>query len=84
MENVIFAKKMRMKKYDLLIIPILMLILIGCKGSEKEKIGAKIQRDATYKYIPTKENLEARQDFDSFRFGIFLHWGIYSEFAQGE
>lgn len=77
-------KKMRMKKYDLLIIPILMLILIGCKGSEKEKIGAKIQRDATYKYIPTKENLEARQEFDSFRFGIFLHWGIYSEFAQGE
>lgn len=35
-------------------------------------------------YVPSKENIHARQQFDSFRFGIFLHWGIYSEFAQGE
>ncbi|MBR1400907.1 MAG: alpha-L-fucosidase [Prevotella sp.] len=35
-------------------------------------------------YVPSEENLKARQEFDGFRFGIFLHWGIYSEFAQGE
>ena len=35
-------------------------------------------------YTPTKENLQARKTFEGFRFGIFLHWGIYSEFAQGE
>ena len=35
-------------------------------------------------YVPAKENLESRQTFEGFRFGIFLHWGIYSEFAQGE
>lgn len=35
-------------------------------------------------YVPTEENLEARRQFEDFRFGIFLHWGIYSEFAQGE
>ena len=35
-------------------------------------------------YTPTEENLEARRQFEGFRFGIFLHWGIYSEFAQGE
>ncbi len=35
-------------------------------------------------YVPAKENLESRQAFEGFRFGIFLHWGIYSEFAQGE
>ena len=35
-------------------------------------------------YVPTPENIQARQQFDGFRFGIFLHWGIYSEFAQGE
>ena len=34
-------------------------------------------------YVPTPENLEARKQFEGFRFGIFLHWGIYSEFAQG-
>ena len=35
-------------------------------------------------YEPTKENLQARKDFSDSRFGIFLHWGIYSTFAQGE
>lgn len=35
-------------------------------------------------YEPTPENLEARKHFADSRFGIFLHWGIYSMFAQGE
>lgn len=35
-------------------------------------------------YVPTEDNLTARREFEGFRFGIFLHWGIYSEFAQGE
>lgn len=35
-------------------------------------------------YSPTPENLEKRKEFEGFRFGIFLHWGIYSTYAQGE
>lgn len=35
-------------------------------------------------YRPTPENLRARQEFSDSRFGIFIHWGIYSGFAQGE
>ena len=35
-------------------------------------------------YVPTKENLEARAAFEDMRFGVFIHWGIYSLFAQGE
>ena len=35
-------------------------------------------------YVPTEENLRYRAEFDGFRFGIFLHWGIYSMYAQGE
>ena len=35
-------------------------------------------------YIPSEDNLAARREFEGFRFGIFLHWGIYSTFAQGE
>lgn len=35
-------------------------------------------------YVPTKENLESRAEFSDMKFGIFLHWGIYSMFAQGE
>ncbi len=35
-------------------------------------------------YIPTSENLKARQEFADSKLGIFIHWGIYSMFAQGE
>ena len=35
-------------------------------------------------YIPSEDNLKARQEFADSKFGIFLHWGLYSMFAQGE
>lgn len=35
-------------------------------------------------YVPAEENILARQRFEENRFGVFLHWGIYSMFAQGE
>ena len=35
-------------------------------------------------YIPSEGNLKAREDFARSRLGIFLHWGIYSSYAQGE
>ena len=35
-------------------------------------------------YTPTPENLQARREFADSKFGIFIHWGIYSMFAQGE
>jgi alpha-L-fucosidase len=35
-------------------------------------------------YVPTAENLKARQEFADSKLGIFIHWGIYSMFAQGE
>ena len=35
-------------------------------------------------YKPTKENLAAREKFRDRGFGIFLHWGLYSIFGQGE
>ena len=36
------------------------------------------------KYEPTKENIAARKEFTADRFGVFIHWGTYSMFAQGE
>ena len=38
----------------------------------------------TATYTPTPENIQARQEFQDNKFGIFLHWGIYSMTAQGE
>ena len=35
-------------------------------------------------YQPSEGNLKARQEFADSKFGIFLHWGLYSMFAQGE
>lgn len=42
----------------------------------------KSDREAVYN--PTTEILQARERFNDSRFGVFLHWGIYSMFAQGE
>lgn len=35
-------------------------------------------------YQPAPENLQARKEFQDMKFGIFLHWGIYSMLADGE
>lgn len=35
-------------------------------------------------YVPSKENLQAREEFRNSHFGIFIHWGIYSMLGHGE
>lgn len=35
-------------------------------------------------YAPTDGNLKARKEFQDNKFGIFLHWGIYSMLGEGE
>lgn len=35
-------------------------------------------------YVPTEGNLEAREEFQDNKFGIFIHYGIYSMMADGE
>jgi len=35
-------------------------------------------------YKPEQWNLDARRKFAEQRFGIFIHWGIYANYAQGE
>lgn len=35
-------------------------------------------------YSPTPENLEHRKEFADSKFGIFIHWGIYSMMGDGE
>ena len=36
------------------------------------------------KYVPSSENLEAREWFQNARFGLFVHWGVYSILGDGE
>ncbi|MGN0855465.1 MAG: alpha-L-fucosidase [Kiritimatiellia bacterium] len=35
-------------------------------------------------YRPEQWNLDARRKFAEQRFGIFIHWGLYANYAQGE
>lgn len=36
------------------------------------------------KYQPAPENLKAREWFQQARFGMFIHWGVYSVLGDGE
>lgn len=35
-------------------------------------------------YIPTAANLEARQQFQDAKFGLFIHWGVFSILGDAE
>lgn len=35
-------------------------------------------------YQPSPENLKARREFQDNKFGIFIHWGVYSVLGDGE
>ena len=35
-------------------------------------------------YSPSKENIEMREWFQNARFGMFIHWGVYSILGDGE
>lgn len=35
-------------------------------------------------YIPSVQNLEARKQFQDDKFGMFIHWGVYSILGDGE
>lgn len=35
-------------------------------------------------YVPTKLNLEAREEFQDMKFGMFIHWGASSVLGDGE
>ena len=35
-------------------------------------------------YQPAPENLKARQEFQDDKFGMFIHWGVYSVLGDGE
>jgi alpha-L-fucosidase len=53
-----------------LLIPILLLIVIKVSGQAN--------------YTPAPENLKAREWFQDAKFGMFIHWGVYSILGDGE
>jgi alpha-L-fucosidase len=51
-------------------------------GSTIAASAALAQNSGTYR--PSPENLKARQWFQDARFGLFIHWGVYSVLGKGE
>lgn len=39
---------------------------------------------AQTEYQPSPENLQARREFQDMKFGMFIHWGVYSVLGDGE
>ncbi|HEX3821470.1 MAG TPA: alpha-L-fucosidase [Candidatus Sulfotelmatobacter sp.] len=42
------------------------------------------QLRAQTEYQPSPENLQARREFQDMKFGMFIHWGVYSVLGNGE
>jgi alpha-L-fucosidase len=43
-----------------------------------------VYAQAPWQYTPTPENLKTREWFEEARFGLFIHWGVYSQLGDGE
>lgn len=43
-----------------------------------------VKAQNTTSYTPTTDNLASRENFQDMKFGLFIHWGIYSELGAGE
>ena len=54
-----------------------LVILCGCIDSLPAAGGQET-------YTPTPENLKARAWFQDAKFGLFIHWGVYSVLGDGE
>jgi alpha-L-fucosidase len=62
-------------------IAVLLMALCGVLGAP----GARGQANGSAaEYKPTAENLKAREDFQDEKFGLFIHWGVYSVLGDGE
>lgn len=55
---------------NIFITTLLFLTVVFCSAQEK--------------YVPSQENLINREWFRDAKFGMFIHWGIYSMLADGE
>jgi alpha-L-fucosidase len=55
--------------------------LLGILVAAFAAVGVLAQQE---NYQPSPENLKARQEFQDAKFGLFIHWGVYSVLGDGE
>src|ERR671932_1356584 len=61
-----------------IIVPILLSLFVLSFGSLPARTAAQAG------YQPSPENLAARRWFQDAKFGMFIHWGVYSVLGDGE
>lgn len=59
-----------MKKFSITIVTL--FVLVGILTAQEKK------------YTPTPENMKSRDWFQDAKFGLFIHWGVYSILGDGE
>ena len=69
-------------KLQIKIIPLLVFFIVQVFAAVT--LQAAQPADAQSSYQPSPENLKARQDFQDMKFGMFIHWGVYSVLGDGE
>ncbi|WP_276165991.1 alpha-L-fucosidase [Zobellia alginiliquefaciens] len=61
------------------------LFLLAVLTVMVNQVGAQVKYEYPMpEYTPTKGNLEARKEFQDMKFGMFIHWGVYSVLGDGE
>ena len=50
------------------------IIAAACAGAVSTSVAGEADT-----YTPARENLETREWFQDAKFGVFLHWGLYSQ-----
>jgi alpha-L-fucosidase len=58
--------------------------MLGLVAAALVGLGAAAPIGGQDGYTPAPENLRAREWFQDARFGLFIHWGVYSLLADGE
>ena len=58
------------------VVAVLALLLAGAASGQTD--------GAAGSYVPAAENLKARVEFQDAKFGMFIHWGVYSVLGDGE
>ena len=62
----------------------IVIIAIWCGICAGLTIISPARFSAQEAYVPAKENLVAREWFQNAKFGLFIHWGVYSLMGKGE
>jgi len=59
-------------------------LVVFAAGLFAMTVAAGLPANAQENYTPTPENVKARTWFQDAKFGMFIHWGVYSVLGDGE